>query len=94
MQPQFQQPQAPQFQPQQFQQPGPQQGYPQQQMPMTPEQVNADQKRRFLGGVGHSSSAGAMSGPSGEFVPQPSPGGKPNFLALASQVAASRGTPL
>lgn len=77
----------------------PQQGYlPQQQMPpMTPEQaqqMNDAQKRKFLGGVGHSSSAGVTSGPSGEFAPQPSSGGRPNFLGIASQIAAARGIPL
>ena len=91
----------PQFQPQQqlqfAQQPFvPQKAYPwQQQMPpMTPEQVNQDQKRRFLGGVGHSSSAGQGGGSSGEFVPQPSSDGRPNFLGIANQIAASRGVPL
>lgn len=85
---------APQFQQPQFQQPlVPQQGYPQQQMPMTPDQVNAEQKRRFIGGVGHSSSQGSGPSTTGEFVPQ-SPSGRPNFLALAAQVAHSKGTPL
>ena len=86
-QPQYQQPQ-PNFVPQQA---WPQ---PQQQYAPTPEQVNQDQKRRFLGGVGHSASAGVNSGPSGEFVPQPSADGKANFLGIANQFAAARGVSL
>lgn len=87
MQPQYPQQQYPQqgFAPQQAYQGQPQMA------PMTPEQMNTEQKRRFLGGVGHSSSQGSGPSATGEFVPTPSPGGKPNFLALAAQVAASKG---
>lgn len=61
---------------------------------MTPEQVNEAGKRRFVGGVGHSSSAGPSGGATGEFVPQPSSSGKPNFLNIANQIAQARGLQL
>ena len=61
---------------------------------MTPEQINEAGKRRFVGGVGHNSSAGAPGAATGEFVPQTSPDGKPNFLNIYNQIAQSRGITL
>ena len=90
----------PQFAPQQYAQPQyaqppfvPQQAWPPQQA-ASPEQQNQEQKRRFLGGVGHSSSAGSGGGASAEFVPQPSQDGRPNFLGIANQLAQARGVQL
>ena len=102
---QAQQP-MPQYQyPQQYGYPGmmpTQQGYYQQpqyqQAPMqmayqpSPEQINQNQKRRWVAGGGHSASAASPSnGPSGGFVPQSPAGGRPNFLSLMQQTAAAQG---
>lgn len=91
-----QQPQQ-QFAPQ-FQMPypgyAPQQQFAPQQLQMTPEQMNEAGKRRFVGGVGHSSSAGPSGGATGEFVPQSTPGARPNFLNIANQIAQAKGIQL
>ena len=97
---------APQY-PQQYGYPGmvpqqmpqgyyPQQAYQQPPMQMapqpSPEQINQQQKRRWIAGGGHSASAASpSSGPSGEFVPQSPQGGRPNFLSLMQQTAAAQG---
>lgn len=105
---QYQQPQQPMMPPQflppqQYQQPqyapvppGYQQGYAQApyQPQMTPEQINEAGKRRFVGGVGHNSSAGAPGAATGEFVPQANADGKPNFLNIYNQIAQARGITL
>ena len=101
MDPQYQYPQQygyPGMMPQQQMPQGyyPQQTYQQPPMQMapqpSPEQVNQNQKRRWIAGGGHSASAASpSSGPSGEFVPQSPPGGRPNFLSLMQQTAAAQG---